>query len=174
MVTCCRLLRIRSSLLDVRSWLGNNVPVTLYQLNVILCPDKKGQSLKAQQLSPSKVPVWLRGGRSQLAAPFTACPALIPEGARHPTNWSSVSSGSPNGETRFPRLTRQKATAIRLQRQGWRKRFTAASRPGPQPVEGLSKGYGALQDTVPSLFPGPSSSPAGPRLGRLEGLQEKA
>ena len=153
MVTCCRLLRIRSSLLDVRSWLGNNVPVTLYQLNVILCPDKKGQSLKAQQLSPSKVPVWLRGGRSQLAAPFTACPALIPEGARHPTNWSSVSSGSPNGETRSPRLTRQKATAIRLQRQGWRKRFTAASRPEPRLAEGLSKGYGALQDTVPQSIP---------------------
>ena len=30
------------------------------------------------------------------------------------------------------------------------------------------------QDIVPGLFPGPSSSPAGLRLGKLEGLQEKA
>ena len=45
------------------------------------------------------------------------------------------------------------------------KRFTAASRPGPRLVEGLNEGSGALQDIGPSLFPGPSSSPAGPRLG---------
>ena len=34
-----------------------------------------------------------------------------------------------------------------------RLRFTTASRPGPRPVGGPSKGSGALQDTAPSLFP---------------------
>ena len=41
-------------------------------------------------------------------------------------------------------------------------------------MEGLSEVAGALQDVVLSLFPGHSTSPAGPRLGELEGLQEKA
>ena len=51
-------------------------------------------------------------------------------------------------------------------------KFSAASRPGPRLVEGLNEDSGALQDIVCSLFPGPSNSPAGPRLGKLEGLQE--
>ena len=45
-----------------------------------------------------------------------------------------------------------------------------SSRPGPRLVEGLSEGSGALQDIVPSLFPGHSSSPAGPKLDELQGL----
>ena len=53
-------------------------------------------------------------------------------------------------------------------------RSTATTRPGPWLVEGLSKDSGALEDVVPSPFPGPSSSPAGPGLSKLEGLQEKA
>ena len=168
MVTCCRLLRVRSFVLKVRSWLSNHVPVNLYQLNVILCPDKKGQSPKAQQLSPSEVPVWLREGRSQLAAPSYSLPSCHPWGSQAP-NQLIVSLLSPSkwGDQVPQTAARQKATAIRLQRQGWGKWFTAASRPGPRLVEGLSKGYEALQDIVPSLFPGPSSSPAGPRLGKL-------
>ena len=55
------------------------------------------------------------------------------------------------------------ATASRLQRQGWG-RVHRSSRPGPRLVEGLSEGSGALQDTVPSLFP------AGPKLDELQGL----
>ena len=46
-VSCCRLLGARAFVLKVRSWSGNDVPVNLYQMNVILCADKKGQSLKA-------------------------------------------------------------------------------------------------------------------------------
>ena len=40
-----------------------------------------------------------------------------------------------------------------------REGFTAASRPGPRLVEGLSEGAGPLQDTVRSLFPGPPVHP---------------
>ena len=56
MVSCCRLLGVRAFLLEVRSWSGNDLLVSLYQTNVILCSDKKRQGLKAQ-LSPSKVQV---------------------------------------------------------------------------------------------------------------------
>ena len=49
-----------------------------------------------------------------------------------------------------------------------------SSRPGPRLLEGLSEGSGALQDVVPSLFPGTSSSPTGPKLGDLQALQKNA
>ena len=55
-VGCCRLLGVRSFVFEVWSWSGNVVAVNLYQVNVILCPDKKGQTPKGQ-LSPSKVRV---------------------------------------------------------------------------------------------------------------------
>ena len=53
-------------------------------------------------------------------------------------------------------------------------KFTTAPRPGPRLVESLSEDSGTLQDVVPCLFPGLSSSSPGPRLGKVEGLQEKA
>ena len=85
-------------------------------------------------------------------------------------SWSSVSSGHPNGADQVS----ESATQAVSRRDGKGEWLTAASRPGPWPVEGLSEVSGALQDTVPTLFPGPSSSSAGPRLGKLEGLQEKS
>ena len=45
--SCCRLLGVRPFVLQVRSWSGNEAPVNLYQMNVILCANKKGQSFKA-------------------------------------------------------------------------------------------------------------------------------
>ena len=63
MVRCCRLLSVRCFVLEVQSWSGHNVPVNLYQMNFILCLDKKGQSPKAQR-SPSRVP--LLGKRRQI------------------------------------------------------------------------------------------------------------
>ena len=53
-------------------------------------------------------------------------------------------------------------------------RFTAASRAGPRLVEGLGEVSGDLQDIVPSLVSGSSSSLTDPKLGKIEGLQEKA
>ena len=43
-VSYCRLLGVIHFVLKVRSWSGNDVPINLYQMNVILCPDKKEQS----------------------------------------------------------------------------------------------------------------------------------
>ena len=53
-VSCYKLLDVRSFVLEVRSWSGNDVPVNLYQTNVIPCSDKKGQGPKTK-LSPSEV-----------------------------------------------------------------------------------------------------------------------
>ena len=47
-VSSCRLLGVRVLFLKLSQWSGNNVPVNLCWMNVILCPDKKGQSPKAQ------------------------------------------------------------------------------------------------------------------------------
>ena len=46
-VSCCRLLGVISFVLKVRSWSGNDAPVNLYQMSVILCLDKKGKSQAA-------------------------------------------------------------------------------------------------------------------------------
>ena len=124
MVGCCRLLRVRSFALQVRSRSGNDVPVSLSQMDVIICPDKKGQSPKAQ-LSPSKAPVL--GKRRQISVgnsfrarfPYPAQLSSLRKPGIQP-NWPSVSSGCPKWKTRShrPQLT-QTATAIRSQRKGW-------------------------------------------------------
>ena len=86
-VSCCRILDIRSFVLEVRSWSGNDVPVNLCQKNVILCPEKKGQRSKAQP-SPSKVPVLVKRRQLLQGKVPTPCPAVVPEGARHPAQLS--------------------------------------------------------------------------------------
>ena len=73
------------------------------------------------------------------------------------------------GETRSHRLwPRQTDTAIRSQTGSLLPQGLGLG------VEGLSEGSGALQDRVSRLLPGPTCSPVGPRLGKLEDLQEKA
>ena len=96
----CKLLGVRSFVLQVRSWSGSYVPVNLYQMNVILCPDKKEQGPKAQ-LSLSKVPVLAKrrqiSGGSSLRARFPH-PAQL-SSSREPgtqPNWPSVFSVHPN------------------------------------------------------------------------------
>ena len=69
MVSRCKLPGVRSFVLEVGSWSDNSIPVNLYQMNAILCSDKKRQGLEAQ-LSPSKVQV-LAKGRWSLLAPVT-------------------------------------------------------------------------------------------------------
>ena len=53
-VSCYRIFAVTTFVLKVRSWSGNNVPIYLYQMNVVFyhyCPVMRGQSLKAE-LSP--------------------------------------------------------------------------------------------------------------------------
>ena len=61
MLSCWKLLGVRSSVLEIRSKSGNDVPINLHQTNVTLCSDKKGEGPKAQ-LSPFEVQAWLREG----------------------------------------------------------------------------------------------------------------
>ena len=175
MVSCCRPLGVRSFVLKVRSWSANDVPVNLYQMNVFSVLTRKGK-VPRHNFYPPRSQSWLRGGRSQLAPSGPGSHALP---SCHP--WGSQSS-NPSGP--------QSPQAVQMGRPGltdcdsWqpllvghRDRDGGAvpcfSSPGPWLVEGLSEGSGALQEAVPSLLPGPSSSSAGPRLGKLEGLQEK-
>ena len=120
------LLGVSYFVLKVRTLSGNNIPIYLYQMNVIFCnscPVKRGQSLKAQ-LSPWNVPSWISRNRSHLAAPSGQGSHILP--SSHPW-WSQapnpigpVSSGCPSEETSSQRLRpRKMATASRLQRQGW-------------------------------------------------------
>ena len=71
MVSCCRLLGVRSFFLEVWSWSSDDVPVNLYQMNVILCPDQKVQSPTAQ-LSHSKVPVLVKRRQILVGSSFRA------------------------------------------------------------------------------------------------------
>ena len=77
MVSCYKLIGVRSFILEVRSWSGNAAPLNLYQRNGILCLDRKGQGPKAQ-LSLSKVQSWLRGGKSPLAIPSQLVSHTLP------------------------------------------------------------------------------------------------
>ena len=124
MVSCCRLLGVRPFFLEVWSRSKDDVPVNLYQRNIILCPDQKGQSPKAQ-LSYSEVPVLVKRRQILVGSSFRARfphPAQL-SSLREPgiqPNCPSVSSTCPNGETRSYKLRpRQTATARRSQRQGW-------------------------------------------------------
>ena len=109
MVSCCRLLGVRSLVLQVRSWSGSDDLVNLYQMNVILCLGKKGK-VPSQSFHPSRSQSWLRGGRSQLASPSGPDSHILSSqlsSLREPytqSNWPSVSSGHPKGETSSHRL----------------------------------------------------------------------
>ena len=142
-------------------------------MNVILCPDQKGQSCKAQ-LSPSKVPVLAK--RRQISAGSSlgpgSHPAVIPEGSRHPTQLALSLARLPKWGDQFSQV---RQTALLLgHRDRERGEVHCSLRPGPWLVGGLGEGSGALQDIVRSLFPEPFSSPTGSRLGELEGLRKAA
>ena len=104
-VSYCRLLGVRCFVLEVRSRLGNYVPVNLYQMNVTLCPGQKGQSPKAQ-LSHSKVPALAKRRRISDGSSFRARhphPAHL-SCLREPGIQLNWPSDRPNGETRSHRL----------------------------------------------------------------------
>ena len=122
-VNCYRLLGVTSFVLKVSSWSGNNVPIYLYQMNVIFChscPVKRGQSLKAQ-LSPWNVPSWISRNRSHLAAPSGQGSHILPSyhswWNQAPNSIDPVSSGCPSEENSSQRLRpRKMVTASSLQR----------------------------------------------------------
>ena len=78
------------------------------------------------------------------------------------------------GETKSHKLWPRKTASARCHRDRNGGEVHCSSRSGPQLVEAFSEGSAAQQDIVPHLFPGPSSSPTGTRLGKLEDFQEEA
>ena len=173
-ISCHRLLGVSSFVLEVRSWSGNDVPVNLYQMNVILCPDQKGQSPKAQP-SPSKVQVKAKRREKSVSSSFRARfphPAQLSplkEPGTQPS-WSWAPSGGPNGETRSHRSGRRPLLLGHRDRDGGGSPLLKAC---AMASGGPWWGPWSPRGVAPSLFPGPSSSPAGPRLGELEDLQER-
>ena len=149
MVSCCRLLGVRSFFLEVWSWSSDDVPVNLYQMNVILCPDQKVQSPTAQ-LSHSKVPVLVKRRQLLQGQVPTPCPAVIPEGARHPTQLSLSLLRPPKWER--PSITHCNSGSQPLL-LGHRNRDGGevhhSSRCRPKLEEGLSEGPAGLQDVAP-------------------------
>ena len=111
MVSCCKLLDIRSFVLEVRSGSGNDIPVSLYQMNVILCPDKLRQGSKVQ-LSHSRVPVLAKrmqnsaGGSLRARTPDSAQLSSLREPGAQP-NCPSHSSGHPKQGDQVPQTVTQ-------------------------------------------------------------------
>ena len=119
LVSCCKLLGVRSFVLEVRSWSGNNVPVNLHQTNVILCSDKKGQGPKAQ-LSPSKVQVLAKrrqisvGGSLRARSPDPAQLSSLREpGTQDPTGPQAPQAAQMAGARSRRLCPMQTAAAIR-------------------------------------------------------------
>ena len=117
---------------------------------------------------------WLRGGRSQLAAPQGHFhPAVIAEGARCPRDsWPPGSSGHPHSGGRSLRLHYTwTAAVIRLPRWG-RGRGSLPlqdlERASEQPWRGLWSPAGS------SLFPGAPSTPSGTGRVSRRALRRKA
>ena len=92
-VSCYRLLGVRSFVLEVRSWSGNDVPIISTRWM-----SWQGKESPKTQLSPSKVPVLAKGRRISVVSSFRA---RFPHsaqlwGLRKPgiqADWPSVSVG---------------------------------------------------------------------------------
>ena len=154
MVSCCKLLGIRSFVPEVRSWSGNNVPVNLYQTNVIQCPVKG--KVPRHKLHPPRSWSWLRGGRSQLAAPSRPGPQTLPSchvcHAPNPLCPQSPQVAQKEGRPGLTDCNQGRWLCYLVAETGMgRGEVHCSSRSGPRLVEGLSEGSGTLQDIVPSV-----------------------
>ena len=61
MVSCCKLLGVRTFVLEVRSWSGNDVPVNLHQIKLFPVLTRTGKDLR-HNFHSSRSRSWLRGG----------------------------------------------------------------------------------------------------------------
>ena len=138
---------------------------------------RKG-SLKPQ-LSPSNIPVLVKRNQISVGSSFRATSHILssyhawqiqapyPTGPLSPQTVQMGRSVLTDWDPeRWPLLVRCR------DRDGGE--IHCSSRPGLRLAEDLSEGSGALQVVVYNLFPGPSSSPTGPRLGDLQPLQKSA
>ena len=124
MVSCCKLLCVRSLILEFRSSWGYNGPVNLTKTNVILCSDKNGQGPKTR-LSPSEVHVLAK--RRGPCTGWLPCPRTF---TQHPVwiflpvlrpGWGGRSQGQvpqiPSGNLHWGSQAPRTELALRLLRQ---------------------------------------------------------
>ena len=111
MVSCCKLLGVRSFVLEVRSLSGNNVPVNLYQTMLFSVLTRKGK-VPRHNFHPSKVSVlakkWQISAGGSLRGPPDPVQLSSLRKPSDQTNWPIGSSGHPSkagGATRSHRLT---------------------------------------------------------------------
>ena len=128
-------------------------------MNIILCPDKKGQDPNLQ-LSPSEVQVLAKTKQRSAGGVFRArfpdavqLSSLREPGAQDPPDPQAPQATQTAG-ARSPRLHLMQTAAIRSQRWGWGE-VHCHLKAWVWPVGGLGTGSGSLQDTAPCLFPGP-------------------
>ena len=150
---------------------GNDVPVNLYRWMLLSVLIRKGKVPRHTFHRP-RSQSWLRGSRSQLAAPSGTefpRPALLSSlrEAGMQLNWPSVSSAAQMGRPGPTNWLIRTATAIRSQRQGWGR--------GSLLPQGLGQGQwrpyeasGALQDGAPVCSLGPPLT-HGPKAGESGG-----
>ena len=174
-VSCCRLLGVRSFVSMCSHGQVSESAANLYQIHFILCSDTNVQSSQGQR-SASKVPILaerreISAGSCFRARPPHPAPASSLSELGIQPSWPWVSPSHLNGETRSHRLwPGQIAAAIRPQRQGWgedhcRGKAWATARGG------LSEALEPLRTPVCSL--GPLAHPLA-RGWVVEGLQKKA
>ena len=103
----CKLLGVRFFVLEVRSWSGNDVPVNLYQTNVILRPNKKGPGPKTTDTFQGPHPGLEEARQSSAGSSLRAKspdPAQL-SSLREPgaqLSWPSGSSGRQTGRAGPP------------------------------------------------------------------------
>lgn len=120
---------------------GNDLPVNLYQMNVTLCPDRKGQGPKAH-LSPSKVPVLIERKQISFGSSFRARfpqPAQL-SSLREPgtqLNWPSVSSAAQMGRPGPTNCGSYRRPLLLGHRDRGKREVHCCLKAGPRPVEAL-------------------------------------
>ena len=130
MGSCCKHLSVKAFALQVRSWSGNQVPINLHQMNVILWQEKPGPQT---QLLPCQSPV-LRGGKSQLQAPSGPGPQMLPSCHRWGSQTPRIQSAlrPPRHRGQVPQTASQAdGCCHEVTEMGMQERFAAASRPRP-------------------------------------------
>ena len=120
---------------------GSDLPVDLYQTNVALRPDRKGQGPKAH-LSPSKLPVLIERKQISVGSSFRARfpqPAQL-SSLREPgtqLNWPSVSSAAQMGRPGPTNCGSYRRPLLLGHRDRGKREVHRCLKAGPRPLEAL-------------------------------------
>lgn len=152
-----------------------NSSITLYQMNIIFCPNKKGKDPR-YNCHPQESLFWPQEeGKAQLGlpqgqVPHLAQPSPLKELGSRDRQPSGSQATQSKGDQVPQSVTRQTATAIRSQRQDERK-VHHSLKAWARLLGGLGRElWSPAGHRLPSSYWVPQLT----RLGELEGLREKA